>query len=220
MDSHEAILARHSARAFRPEAVPREVLERVFTLAQRAPSWCNIQPWRVCVTAPEVTRELSKLLLAATSTMAIEPDFAFPTKYPEPYSKHRRECGAALYGAMGVGRDDGEGRRRAWLRNYEIFDAPHAAVVSMDRRWGTYPAIDVGVWLGTLLVAMTAEGLAACPQAALAAYPSVLRELLHIPADEGVLFGIALGFEDGAAPVNACRTTRSPLAENVRFVGF
>lgn len=220
MDVFDSIAARHSVRAFRPDPVPRATLERVFAAAQRAPSWCNIQPWRVVVTAPAVTDTLRTRLLAATGTQPIEPDFTFPGQYPAPYDDHRRACGLALYRAMGVARGDGEGRRKAWLRNYEFFDAPHAAIVSMDRRWGMYAAIDVGVWLGTLLVALTAEGVSACAQAALGAYPSVLRELLPLRPEEGVLFGIAIGYEDGAAPVNQFRTDRAPLADNVQLVGF
>jgi nitroreductase len=220
MDAFDAIATRRSARAFRPDPVPKETLERVFGAAQRAPSWCNIQPWRVVVTAPRVTDALRTRLLAATAQQPIEPDFPFPGDYPEPYLGHRRTCGVALYQAMGVARGDGEGRRRAWVRNYEVFGAPHAAIVAMDRRWGIYAAIDVGVWLGTLLVALTAEGLSACPQAALAAYPGALRELLPIRPEEGVLFGIALGHADGASPVNQFRTDRAPLTDNVQFVGF
>ena len=219
-DVFESIQTRHSVRAFRPEAVDRATLERVFSAAQRAPSWCNIQPWRVVLTAPPVTGQLTERLLAASATMPIEPDFTFPGEYPEPYGAHRRACGRSLYQAMGIERGDGEGQRKAWLRNYEFFDAPHAAIVAMDRRWGMYAAIDVGVWLGTLLVALTAEGLGACAQAALGAYPSVLREVLPIRPEEGVLFGIAIGREDGAAAVNQFRTDRAPLADNVQFVGF
>jgi hypothetical protein len=119
---------------------------------------------------------------------------------------------------MGVLRDDLEGRRLAWLRNYAFFDAPHAAIVSMDRRFGLYMAVDVGCWLQSLLLAATAEGIATCPQASLAAYPGAIRSVLGVPEGEQILFGISLGLEDTAAPANACRTTRSPLAENVRFV--
>lgn len=220
MDVFDAIAKRYSARAFRPEPVPRERLERVFAAAQRAPSWCNIQPWRVVVTAPPLTDRLRERLLAATSSEAAEPDFSFPMEYPEPYLGHRRACGGALYQAMGIQRGDGEGRKRAWLRNYELFGAPHAAIVAMDRRWALYAAIDVGVWLGTLLVALTAEGLSACAQASLAAYPAALRELLPIRPEEGVLFGMSIGVEDGADPVNQFRTDRAPLDANVQFVGF
>jgi nitroreductase len=220
MDAFEAIAARYSARAFLPDPVPKETLEHAFGAAQRAASWCNIQPWRVVVTAPPVTNRLRAALLGVAATEPPEPDFPFPGEYPEPYLAHRRACGGALYQSLGIARGDGEGRQRAWLRNYEVFDAPHAAVVAMDRRWGVYAAIDVGVWLGTLFVALTAEGLSTCAQASLAAYPRTLRELLPIRPEEGILFGIAIGRADPAAPVNQFRTERAPLADNVQFVGF
>jgi catechol 2,3-dioxygenase-like lactoylglutathione lyase family enzyme len=31
-------------------------------------------------------------------------------------------------------------------------------------------------------------------------------------------FGVAIGYEDTAAPANACRTTREPTSANVTFV--
>ncbi len=48
---------RRSMRAFRPQAVPRETLTELFAAAQHAPSWCNVQPWRVFVTEPPKTGE-------------------------------------------------------------------------------------------------------------------------------------------------------------------
>ncbi len=220
MDVSEALRTRRSVRAFRPDPVPASVLARIFEAAQRAPSWCNIQPWRVVLTAPPTTDTLRAALLSAATSSPPAPDFPFPAEYPAPYDAHRKECGVALYRAMGVAKDDMEGRRAAWLRNYACFDAPHAAIVSMDRRFAVYAAIDVGCWLQSVLLAMTEEGVSACPQAALAAYPRAVREVLEVPESEAILFGISLGYEDPAAAANACRTTRSALAENVRFVGF
>ena len=40
---------RASTRAFRPEPIERATLVELFAAAQRAPSWCNIQPWHVVV---------------------------------------------------------------------------------------------------------------------------------------------------------------------------
>jgi nitroreductase len=213
---------RRSVRGFHPDRpVPRVTLERIFAAAQRAPSWCNIQPWRVVVTSGAATRRLTERLLAAAAAGAPEPDVPFPFVYPEPYKQRRLECAVALYGAMGVARGDGAGRHAAWMRNYAAFDAPHVAIVSMDRRFGLYAALDVGCWLGTLLLAATAEGVATCPAASLATFPQVLREELAIPDGpdgEQILFGVALGYEDEAVAANRCVTTREPLSANVRFV--
>ena len=158
---HELLAARASVRAFAPTPLPRARLAALFATAQRAASWCNIQPWRVVVTEPPATERVRAALLAAARAGMPGPELAFPLDYPEPYSGHRRACGGALYGAMGLARDDKAGRYDAWLRNFALFDAPHVAIVSVDRRLGPYALIDVGVWLGTLLAAAAADEVAA-----------------------------------------------------------
>jgi nitroreductase len=209
---------RKSIRAFRPERIDRERLERMFAAAQRAPSWCNVQPWRVVVTEPPVTGVLASELQAAARSGLPHAEVPFPLDYPSPYKEHRVACGVALYQAMGVARDDKAGRYDAWLRNYALFDAPHAAIVACDRRLGPYAFVDVGVWLGYVLTAAAALGIETCPMASVAAYPEPLRERLPIAETDVILFAIALGNTDEAAPANRCRTTRDPVSANITFV--
>ena len=57
-----------------------------------------------------------------------------------------------------------------------------------------------------------------CAMAVLAHYPQALRKHLPISPDEAILFGIALGYEDTEVAANACRTTRSPVSDNVQFI--
>lgn len=209
---------RRSKRAFRPDPVPRETLLRVFEAAQAAPSWCNIQPWRVCVTEPPVTGELAASLQQAAKSGFPQPAVPFPIDYPSPYKEHRIACGAALYTSMGIARENKAGRYDAWLRNYALFDAPHLAVVACDKRLGPYAYVDVGVWLGYVLTAATALNLDTCAMASIAAYPEPLRARLPIDPNDQVLFGLVIGHADEEAPANACRTTREPASKNVRFV--
>jgi nitroreductase len=210
---------RRSMRAFRPEPISTDDLRAMFAAAQHAPSWCNIQPWRVAVTMPPKTAELSAALVTAAKSGLPHADVPFPLDYPPPYKDHRKACGVALYQAMGVGKQDGAGRYDAWLRNYALFDAPHVAVVACDRRLGPYAFVDVGVWLGYVLTAAAALGIDTCPMASVAAYPEPLRAHLPIAETDIVLFGLALGRADAAAPANTCRTSRDSVDANVTFVG-
>ena len=219
-DLTELLASRRSARGYLPEPVPEAVLRTLFGAAQRAASWCNVQPWRVAVTGGAATRELSAALVAAAKRGFPQPDLPFPLDYPEPYLAHRRACGGALYTAMGIARDDKASRYVAWLRNYDFFGAPHVAIVAADKRLFPYALIDVGVWLGTLLAQATAMGLDTCPMAAVAAYPAPIRRLLPVADTDAILFGLAIGHADPAAPANACRTTRDPVDSNVAFIGF
>lgn len=217
-DDLRALLeARTSVRAFAPTPLPRARLTALFATAQRAASWCNIQPWRVVVTEPPATDRLRAALTAAATSAMPSPELPIPLEYPEPYQTHRRASGGALYQAMGIARDDKAGRFTAFLRNFALFDAPHVAVVSVDRRLGPYALIDVGVWLGTLLAAAAADGIATCPMASIATHPKVLRAALPIAEEQQVLFGLALGLA-ADAPANACRTARAPVDANVTFI--
>lgn len=219
MDVEEALSTRRSIRGFRPDPVPQETLRRIFEAAQRAPSWCNIQPWRVWLTSGETTAKLTSALGAAARAGApLGPDHPWPADYPDGYGVLRKQCGVALYGAMGIAREDKEARYEAWLRNYAAFDAPHVAMVGIDRRFGIYAALDVGCWLQSLLLAATAEGIATCSMASLASYSQVARETLAIPDTVALLFGVAIGYEDEAVPANRCVTDRDPIEANVTFV--
>ena len=209
---------RSSMRGFRPEPIDRATLTAMFAAAQRAPSWCNIQPWHVVVTEPPKTKQLSDAMIAAAKAGLPHAEVPFPLDYPSPYKERRVACGVALYQAMGIARDDKAARYDAWLRNYGFFDAPHVAVVACDRRLGPYLYIDVGVWLGYLLTAAAALGIDTCPMASVAAYPEPLRANLPIADTDVVLFGIAIGRADAAAPANRTRTTREPVEANVTFV--
>ena len=77
--------ARSSMRAFRPEPIERAELVELFAAAQRAPSWCNIQPWRVFVTEPPKTMQLSDAMIAAAKSALPHAEVPFPLDYPSPY---------------------------------------------------------------------------------------------------------------------------------------
>lgn len=194
------------------------MLEEIFDAAQLAPSWCNVQPWRVAITEPPFTAQLAAELQAAAKSQLPHAEVAFPLDYPEPYKQHRQACGVALYQAMGIARDDKAKRYDAWLRNYALFDAPHVAIVACDRRLGPYAYVDVGVWLGYVLSAAAERDVDTCPMASVAAYPEVLRARLPIADTDVILFGIVFGRADEEAPANRCRTTREPAGANVKFV--
>src|SRR3546814_2598902 len=47
----DLLRGRFSCRAYRPEPVPRETIERILAMAQRTASWRNGQPWQVAITS-------------------------------------------------------------------------------------------------------------------------------------------------------------------------
>ena len=61
-----------------------------------------------------------------------------------------------------------------------------------------------------------AEGLHTCAQVAWADFHQIVRRELGMPEDQTVVCGMALGYEDTDAPINALRTNRAPLEDWVR----
>jgi nitroreductase len=208
---------RFTCRQFRPDPVPRQVVERLLHLAQRTPSWCNNQPWHLHITEGAATERLRAGLLAHIQGHPAAPDFPFPVRYAGVLQQRRRECGRQLYGSLGIAQGDHERRLHQLLRNFELFDAPHVAIVTTEADLGVYGAVDCGLYINTFLLAAQSLGLAAAPQAALASGADFLRDHLDIPEGRRVVAGISFGLPDLDHPVNSFRTSRAHPASAVTW---
>jgi nitroreductase len=213
-DLEEAIDERHSTRMFlRDKPVPSELVHEALELAMRAPSNSNIQPWHLVLASGPARDRLVEALLEVA---AVESP-AVPV-LPESFAHMRRDLGALVYGAMGVARHDAEARRIAVLRNWEFFRAPLAGIVCMHRDLDYVDAVGVGLFLQTLLLALTARGLGTCVQVSIAGYPDVVRQQLNIGEDMRILSGLAIGYPDPSFPANNLHVPRNPVEQNVVFV--
>jgi nitroreductase len=215
----ELLTERWSCRAFQRRQVPRPVIERLLTLAQRSASWCNTQPWQVIVTAGAGTERFRAALSAHVREQGpdVNPDFGQPGEYHGVYRERRRASGWQLYEAVGVRRGDRRASAEQSFQNYRLFGAPHAAIITTDAVQGVYGAVDAGTYVGTFLLAAHSLGIAAIAQAALAMYSPFIREYFSLPDDRKVLVGISFGYPDLEHPANGYRTARAPLAEVVRW---
>lgn len=221
MDFASLMEARYSARAYLADPVPEDTLKRIFALAQKTPSWCNVQPWEVVVTADVAATERFRQALWAyvQEGHVPKPDFPFPGKYIGEYRERRKRCGAALYGALGIPREDKRGAMQQTLKNFRLFDAPHVMLVFSHESLGVYGAIDCGLYLQSFLLASLNEGVQTVPQAALATYPDFIRQYFKVSGEYRLLFGCSFGYADESDPVNRYRTERAPVDESVRWVG-
>ena len=213
----DAVEARRSIRAFLPKPVAREVIEDVLRQAQKAPSNCNAQPWVAHVVSGQKLDRLRKRLVDAAKSGAIHADVPLTQTYKGVYRERRIGAAVALFEATGVGRDDMAARQASFLRNFEMFDAPHAAFLFMPDYLGLREAADVGMYAQTLMLALADRGLGSCAQGALSHQMQVLREELDIEEGLICLFGISFGYPDLEHPSDAARTTRADLSENVFF---
>ncbi|HVW42774.1 MAG TPA: nitroreductase [Amycolatopsis sp.] len=213
---------RRSCRAFLPEPLTAAELEALLCTAQRAPSWCNTQPWQLIVTSGQATDEFRSALLRHVDESERHPpapDFPKPVGYSGKRLDRRRASGWALYEAVGVARGDRAASARQARENYAFFGAPHFALVTTPAELGTYGALDCGLYVATFLYAAESLGLGAIAQAAIANHAPFVRDYFDIPEDHLVLCGIPFGRRDEDHPANSFRTTRAPLDESVRWVG-
>ena len=204
---------RRSIRMFlREKPVPRQLIDEALALAVRAPSNSNTQPWHLALTSGAARdRLVVDLLEAAHSNAPPAPTI------PPAFAHHRSETGAIIYPAMGVRREDKEGRRAAIMRNFEFFRAPIGGVISVHRDFDYVDSMAVGMFLQTFVLALCARGVGTCVQVCVAGYPDVLRRLCDIPDEYRILAGVAIGYADPDFAANHLEIPRNPIVENFTF---
>lgn len=218
MTLEQALRQRRSVRAFLPQQVPDATLRDVFNLAQLAPSNCNTQPWVVHVASGASCERLRhRLTQAGMDPSQHLPDFPYDGRYPGVYRERQVDAAAQLYGAMGIAREDKLARGHALLANYAFFGAPHVAFICLPDHFGLREAADCGIYAQALMLALTAKGLASCPQAAVSFPAPAVRQELGLPEGLKVLMGVSFGYEDPEAPANRCRVGRANLDAAVTF---
>ncbi|HEX3545520.1 MAG TPA: nitroreductase [Mycobacterium sp.] len=213
-DLEKTIKQRRSIRMFLPDRpVPRELIDESLALAIRAPSNSNIQPWHLALASgPARDRVVAAMLHEATT----KPPHIRPL--PPAFDHFRRDVGGIVYPAMGIRRDDPEGRRIAVLRNWEFFRAPIGGVVSVHQDLDYVDSLGVGMFLQTFVLALTARGIGTCVQVAIAGYPEICREHLNIPDEYRILCGLSIGYADPDFPANHLDIPRNPVSDNVVFI--
>ncbi|MEO1777713.1 MAG: nitroreductase [Pseudomonadota bacterium] len=213
MTLDEALAQRFSCRAFRPDPVPDATITAIVQGAQRAPSWCNAQPWQLTITRGEATERFRTALYEAAETTAPAPDLPWPDGYPGVCGDRRRACGFQLYDAVGIDKGDRAASAAQMMENYRLFGAPHVAIVTAPRALGPYGAMDTGGFVTAFCLAATTHGVATIPQAAIAAQAPCVRAHFDIPEDRMILCAISFGYADDTHPANSFRTDRAAPAD-------
>jgi len=211
----EAVLTRHSLRAFTDQTVAETVLQEILSSASRAPSGTNMQPWRVHLLFDDRLRKVSDSVLEAYDADlpydAEEP--YYPDKFFEPFLGRRRKVGWDLYSLLGIQKGDKEKMKAQHRRNFEFFSAPAAAIFTIHRDLNTGSWLDYGMFLQNVMLLAREAGLHTCPQAAFCGYHKSIRASLPLQPEEVVVCGMSIGYADFDAVENSLRTERAPFAE-------
>lgn len=222
MKLDEALKARRSARAFKPDPVPLDLVKEILELAKHSPSGTNIQPWKVHVVAGDVRRRLEEEVLAHRETDPADKIAEFPrtSKRKEPYTTRMRTLGKEMYGLLGIPKGDAAANWRQWGRNYQFFDAPVGLIFTIDKDLDCMSFLDIGIFMQSIMLAAKTRGLDTCAQGAWNNFWSVTRRVLNVPEDEYIICGMSLGYADETAPVNTLIAEREPVESFATFHGF
>ncbi len=219
----EVVMGRRSIRGYKPDPVPRALIEDILAIAMRAPSSMNTQPWHFHVITGE---PLARIRAGNTERiLAGEPDSREFRKGSPFAGVHRdRQVGVAkqLFAAMGIARDDPAARQDWVLRGFRQFDAPVCVIVTYDRELSESDdsAFDCGAVTTALVNAAWSRGLGCVINSQGIMQSPVVREHAAIPADQVIMKAVALGWPDDSFPANAVVSERKSVDEAARFVGF
>ncbi|TGM95990.1 nitroreductase [Leptospira yasudae] len=213
----EAVNTRHSIRDFESKPIDEKILSELFRNSLRAPSWKNSQPWKVHVVSGARRDRMAELLVSRAKQGDPVPDTVWPTGFPSDAKRRMFDLGMKIYGVAGIERKDKDARDGFMLRNFEFFGAPTAVFITTEFELNFYIALDIGCYLNTLMLLARGYGLGSVPQAALSAFPEVVRQELNLPATEKVVCGLSLGYPKIDSDLNSFHTPREPLSDIVKF---
>ena len=224
MDVFEAVDSRISCRWFLDQPIDPKIVRELIARASRAASGGNLQSWHVYALTGAPLAELKRRVAAHIAGHDPRHDDAEYPIYPnpiwEPYKSRREEHGVQLYGALGIARDDAAGRLEQYKRNFQLFNAPVALFITIERKLGPGQWADLGGYIHTLMYLARGYGLDTCPQESWARMYKIVGELLAIPSDRMLFCAVAIGWGDRNHPANSFRSPRADPEDFCKFMGF
>ena len=214
MDVFQAIEERRSTRAFLDQPVERKTIEALLSLATRAPSAINLQPWEFVVVSGNEKNRLSNLLVKRMKERKISCGPGAKKPLPENFVERQRGLLRNILPHLPAD------------TNFEVFinegscnfyGAPTAIILTLDNAFSSARLTDIGIIVGYLVLAAHAMGLATCPIGLIAAFDDEIKEELNIPEQKQVVIGIGVGYRDDASPVNKARSERVPISDVVKW---
>lgn len=221
MEILEALQVRKSIRGYKPDPVPKEIINQVLEVATRAPSAMNSQPWQITVITGKVLDEIRQENIKALKEGNTSAQEIIRKPFEGIYRKRQVDLALQIFQLMGIGRDDKEKRTQWMMRGFRFFDAPAAIVLSLDKSMNSTLALcDIGILCQSICLTALEFGLGTCIEDQGILFPDNLRKLAGIPESSLPIMCLAIGYPDWEFPANKLETPREALANNTRWVGF
>ncbi|NQV61809.1 MAG: nitroreductase [Alphaproteobacteria bacterium] len=223
MDFETLVRDRRSIRGYKPDPVPKEVIQEIIEIAKGAPSSMNTQPWFFHVITGEPLERIrqgnTERMLAGAE---VQREIPVHGSYEGIHRQRQIEVAVQLFEAMGIARDDKE-RRQDWvMRGFRQFDAPVSIVMTYDKSLepATISHFDLGAATYGLVLAAWTRGLGTVINGQGIMQSAVVREHAKIPEWQTIMTCIAMGYPNDEFSANAVKSTRTPNDDIVTFTGF
>jgi nitroreductase len=213
----EALSTRHSVRDFSSKPIPEDILKEILELSLRTPSWKNAQPWKLKVVSGISKDNLSNKLLTTARSSQPNPETPWLENYPSNARKRMFDLGMRVYGVAGIDRKDKAAREEFMLNNFRFFGAPTALILTSTFDLNFFVGIDLGCYVQSILLLAREYGLGTCPQAALGAFPDIVKSELQLPEDEKVIMGISIGYPVENSNLNRFHSPREEMDQVIQF---
>jgi nitroreductase len=223
VDFEDVVRSRRSTRGFLDKPVPKALIEEILEVAMRAPTSMNTQPWHFFVVTGEVLDRIREGNVERN--VAGVPDsreFRMGPPYQGVHRERQVEIAKQLFGAMGIAREDKEGRMDWVLRGFRQFDAPVSIVITYDKslEGGDIAPFDCGGVVNCLVNTAWSKGLGCVVNSQGIMQSPVVREHAQIPEDKVIQTCVAMGWPDPDFPANGVVSRRKSVSEAATFVGF
>lgn len=204
------IRERRSIRAFRPEPVPRAMIEELLEVARWAPSGSNAQPWRVTTLAGARAERLRQRLVEAAGVRSWSEE--------QKQAQHERIARGPMAWILAcIDKPVWEFLIGGSMR---FFGAPVALLVSYPGQRGSATPAGVHAFVTTLMLAAHARGLGTVWLGWPLGQGEVIRDEFELPEDEQPGAFLAVGYPDPDARVNLARSPRYDVASFARWLGW
>lgn len=223
MEFQRLAFDRRSTRGYKPEPVPRELLDEIIEVAAQCPSSMNTQPWYVHVVTGEV---LDRIRQGNTERMLAtgKPDREIRGhgRYEGQHRDRQKRVAAQLFEAAGIGWENKEQRQDWTMRGFRQFDAPVSVIACIDRELedSTEAYFDLGQFVYGMVLAAWDRGVGAVINGQGIMQSSVVRAEANIPDDQLIVITVAMGFPADDFPANDVVSERRSVAEIATYRGF
>jgi nitroreductase len=220
MDLWDAIRERRSIRVFRPDPIPRSIIEKILHGAIEAPSSLNMQPWEFVVVCGKERERLGKILVESFSRERKDYDFKGDRDklFPEKILERRRNFYDELFQKV---KDLGlEPKKFLQEGTYNFWGAPVIIFVFIDGGMEKRFLFDIGTSVENLLLASQAEGLGSHLIRLIVKFEDKIKNILRLPSEKSLVIGICLGYPDLSARINQYKPKRVDLDQLVTWIGY